>query len=79
MIYSVLITFITNTDYVLCFCFSLSFLLEFNLYSWWNIDLSVKGNRNFVMIYRHLRSERGRIFGKCEWQKENLFCLMLIL
>lgn len=50
MVYSVLITFITNTDYVLCFCFSLSFLLEFNLYSWWNIDLSVKGNRNFMMI-----------------------------
>ena len=26
-------------------CVSLfSFLLEFNLYSWWNVDLSVKGN-----------------------------------
>lgn len=26
------------------FCFLFSFLLEFNLYSWWNVDLSVKGN-----------------------------------
>uniref|UniRef100_A0A3Q1GQS3 Calcium channel, voltage dependent, alpha2/delta subunit 3 n=1 Tax=Acanthochromis polyacanthus TaxID=80966 RepID=A0A3Q1GQS3_9TELE len=27
-------------------CFSFSFLLEFNIYSWWNVDLSVKAQRS---------------------------------
>lgn len=37
-----------------------SFLLEFNLYSWWNVDLSVKGNFG-SLLYKCVCEKRQRV------------------
>ena len=35
-------------------CLLFRFLLEFNLYSWWNVDLSVKGNHDYLLTYCYI-------------------------
>lgn len=78
MVCFVLITFIINNGYILCFCFSLSFLLEFNLYSWWNIDLSVKGNHHLMIIIGIWVYKRGECFRQYECEKMKTRCLTLV-